>query len=154
MSTHIRPLNKLSVVYECELSAIKSKSSSSYAAKRERGQQMRKLARERGKGALALINTFINPHHCHIAQLMRMLPECRPCSSLLICVCVSLFVLFNLNSQLTQKSQTRDRKRAVAWLRSAWSHSCRQIDSQKYHRHGKNIEKIHTKLRVTADRAW
>lgn len=155
MSTHFRPLNKLSVVYECELSAIKSKSCSSFAAKRERGKQMRELAREWGKAALALINTFINPHHCHIAQFVRMLHRVQALfHSTYLCVCVSLFVLFNLNSQLTQKSQTRDGERDVAWLRSAWSHSCQQFDSQEYHRCGKNIEKIQVEFRVTADSAW
>lgn len=154
MSTHIRPLNKLSVVYECELSAIKSKSCSSYAAKRERVQQMSGLAREWGKGTLALINFYQSTS----------LPHCSICTdaawvqasfqSTYLRVCVSLFVLFNLNSQLTQKSQMRDRERDVAWLQFACSHSCQQCDSQKYHRHGKNIEKIQAEFRVTADSAW
>lgn len=141
-ATHIRPLNKLSPVYGWEPSAIKPKSCSSRAA--ERRQQMRKLDRGWGKGTLALINTFINPHHCHIAQFVWMLPEWRHRSSLH--VCVSLFVLFNLSSQLTQKSQMRDGERDVAWLRSAWLHSSRQFDSQKYHKHGREYRENTSKV--------
>lgn len=84
------------------------------------------------------------------------LPHCSICAnavwvqasfqSTYLCACVSLFVLFNINSQLTHKIQTRDGERDVSRLRSAWPHSRRQLDRQKYHKHGKISRKYNQSL--------